>query len=453
MAEEQTTVPAQTTKRRGQLQHFNAHHPPAQELLSDCVHCGFCLINCPTYRLWGQEADSPRGRIYLMQLGVDGETAMNANYVSHFDRCLGCMACLTSCPSGVQYDKLIEATRAQDRRRFQRPLSTRVFRRLIFTVFPHRPAANFCFPPLALSTEWIAIFAAPLEGPEETARAMADNGKACSPRSVTWRTIFPRRGLPASPATPRLKVGMLLGCVRECVFRRRESGHDERLAAEGCEIVNPPRQGCCSALMTHAGEEAMAKDFARKTIDAFENAAVDVIAINAAGCGSAMKEYGHLLRDDPQYASRAAALANQCRDVSEVLADLEPIAARHPLPMRRWRITTPVICSMLSGLPHNHDGCSKQFPVYKFWSSRDPATCCGSAGIYNLVQPQAAEKYRKTKSEKRSKNQRRGGGIPGNPGCTLQIRGSLKALDRSMPVLHWIQLLDASIRSVPLKSD
>ncbi|HZK82995.1 MAG TPA: heterodisulfide reductase-related iron-sulfur binding cluster [Humisphaera sp.] len=466
------------------LKLFDDHHPPSSELIDDCVHCGFCLTTCPTYRLWGQEADSPRGRIYLMKLGLASEVGLNASTISHFDRCLGCMACLTSCPSGVQYDKLIEATRAQIERRFDRPLTEKLFRRLIFAVFPYPGRLRLLALPLWIyqrsgmqklirRTKLLSLLPIRLRAMEALSPTVSFGGlfPFRFPRPVRRQRARVRVSLSLQPApSPQpspgvpgegaggseaiaapilavpapLRVGLVLGCVQRVFFNDVNEATARVLQAEGCDVIVPPGQGCCGALMTHSGEEAMAIAFARRTIDAFEAANVDVIAINAAGCGSAMKEYGHLLRDDPCYADRAKKLAAKCRDVSEILVALTPRATRHPLPIR----------------VAYHDACHLQhaqrvhsqprallaaIPGIELLEIHDAAICCGSAGIYNMLQPDAAREL----GDRKAKNVLETGAdavVSGNPGCTLQLQSSLNAIGKSMPVLHWVQLLDASIR-------
>lgn len=437
---------------------FDAHHPPSTDLLSDCVHCGFCLQTCPTYRLWGREADSPRGRIYLMELGIHNEVPLDAAYVGHFDRCLGCMACLTSCPSGVQYDRLIEATRFQIERRFPRTASQRAFRRILFALFPY---------PARLRLLGLTLWLYQRSGMAglvrrvlpQRLRSMHDLLPPVALRSLRATGGLPARVLgtgrqaaSGTSGTGRLRVGLLLGCVQRVFFDEVNRATARVLAAEGCDVIVPPHQGCCGALMMHAGEEAAALAFARRTIDAFDAADVDVIAINAAGCGSAMKEYAHLLRDEPKYARRAEAFSAKCRDISEVLAGLEPRALRHPLPIR----------------VAYHDACHLQhaqritsqprqlllgIPALELLEIEDAAICCGSAGIYNLLQPDAARELGERKA-RNILNTSPSAVVSGNPGCSLQIRASLQSLGHPLPVLHWIQLLDASLSGTnPMKPE
>src|SRR5439155_6114840 len=293
----------------------------SRELADDCVHCGFCLPSCPTYVLWGREADSPRGRVYLIKAGLEGRAVLDASYQRHFDTCLGCMACLTSCPSGVQYDRLIEATRPQLERHGERSIANRAFRSLIFSLFPHPSRLRALAWPLWLYQR---------SGLQRLVRATnllpsriaAMDGLLPEISIGTIGGRLPERIAPQGEK--RRRVGLLLGCVQRVFFSHVNAATARVLSAEGCEVVVPRDQQCCGALALHAGREADAVSAARRLIDAFEGADVDQVVVNAAGCGSAMKEYGELLRDDPQYADRARRFAAQCVDVSELLADLEP---------------------------------------------------------------------------------------------------------------------------------
>jgi glycolate oxidase iron-sulfur subunit len=240
-----------------------------------------------------------------------------------------------------------------------------------------------------------------------------------------------------------LRVGLLLGCVQRVFFDEVNRATARVLAAEGCEVVIPEMQGCCGALMTHAGEEAMALEFARRTIDAFESTNVDVVAINAAGCGSAMKDYGRLLRDDPKYAARAGALLGKCRDISEVLAGLPPLAVRKPLPMK---VAYHDACHLqhaqrITAQPRQ---LLRAIPGLALVELADAGVCCGSAGIYNLLEPEAAGEL----GRRKARNVIDSGAVAvvsGNPGCTLQLQAGLRAMKSPIRVLHWVQLLEASL--------
>jgi glycolate oxidase iron-sulfur subunit len=426
---------------------FDQHHPPSLELMEKCVHCGFCLPACPTYTLWGQEMDSPRGRIYLMKLALEGKAEMNDSWVSHFDSCLGCVSCMPACPSGVDYGKLLEATRAQIERNFHRPALEKLHRRFLFKAFTRPSRLKFLRWPLLAYQK---------SGLQATLRVIGVFKRL--PKSVAAMDALLPTAAPIEPVaafTPaqgekRKRVGLLLGCVQRTFFSHVNAATVRVLSAEGCEVVAPPAQGCCGALFIHAGEEAQAQELARKTIDAFEQADVDAVVINAAGCGSSVKEYGHLLRDDPNYAERAVRFAAKCKDVSEFLAELSPRAERKPI---KARVAFHDSCHLqhAQGIRTQPRWLLLQIPGTQLLEIPESPICCGSAGIYNLVQPEAATELGDRKARLI---------IPlhpdvvatGNPGCLLQLKASLAKANQSIPVLHTIQLLDAAIRGVPLDS-
>jgi glycolate oxidase iron-sulfur subunit len=436
MAQQQNTSP---TDALG----YDAFHPPSGELIDKCVHCGFCLPVCPTYVLWKEEMDSPRGRIYLMKMAAEGAAKIDETWVSHFDACLGCMACMTACPSGVDYGKLIEATRAQIERRYTRPAAEKRFRRFLFSTFTRPDRLRALLLPLRLYQN------AGLQG---LVRRMGIP-KLLPARWRALEALLPR--VPAQETLPELipahgerrrRVGLLLGCVQRVFFPQVNAATARVLAAEGCEVVAPAAQPCCGALLVHAGEEAGAMSFARQMIDAFEKAQVDSVIINAAGCGSNVKEYGHLLGDDPEYAARAKALAAKCYDVSEFLAELEPRAKRHPL---RLRVAYHDACHLqhAQGIRIQPRALLRRIPQLELLEIPESAICCGSAGIYNLVQPEAAAEL----------GDRKAGHVAaldadtvvtGNPGCLLQLQSALARAGLKLPVRHSIELLDASIRGV-----
>ena len=425
---------------------FDEHHAPPPELIDDCVHCGFCLPTCPTYMLWHEEMDSPRGRIYLMKLGTEGQATLNETYAGHFDKCLGCMACVTACPSGVQYDKLIEATRSQIERNYKRSLSDKWFRRMIFVLFPYPRRLRLLAVPLWLyqasglrrlvqRSGLLNLFPARVIAMESLVPPISLSGLHTA---ISERTL--------AQGKKRRRVGLLLGCVQSVFFADVNEATARVLAAEGCEVIAPPGQGCCGALMVHSGLEASALDMARNTIDVFERAEVDSVVINAAGCGSTMKEYVWLLRDDPAYAERAKAFSAKCKDVSEVLAELEPRAARHPLPLK---VAYHDACHLQHAQavrmqPRQVLGTIPQLQVLEI---PDSALCCGSAGIYNMVEPEPAQELADLKAQNILST---GADIlaTSNPGCLLQIASALKRAGRQLPAVHMVELVDASMRGV-----
>jgi glycolate oxidase iron-sulfur subunit len=421
---------------------YDTHHPPASELIDKCVHCGFCLPACPTYVLWNEEMDSPRGRIYLMKMVAEGTATINETWVGHFDACLGCMACMTACPSGVDYGKLIEATRAQIERRYTRSPSEKSFRWLLFSIFTRPALLRALLLPLRLYQK---------VGLEALVRRM-EIPKLLPARLRAMEMLLPQ--VPAQETLPELipaqgerrcRVGLLVGCVQRVLFPQVNAATARVLSAEGCEVVVPAGQPCCGALLVHAGEEAQAVELARRTIDTFEKAQVDAVIINAAGCGSNVKEYGHLLRDDPQYAERAKVFAAKCRDVSEFLASLEPRATRHAL---RLRVAYHDACHLqhAQGIRTQPRTLLGRIPQLQLLEIPEAAICCGSAGIYNLVQPEAATQL----------GDRKAGHVAAlnadivvsaNPGCLLQLQSALSRAGQRLPVRHIVELIDASIRS------
>ena len=428
---------------------FDNHHPPSRELVDDCVHCGFCLPACPTYLLWGHEADSPRGRIYLMRAGLEGRAAWNASYQRHFDTCLGCMACVTACPSGVQYDRLIEATRPQLERHGTRAWSDRLFRALIFALFPHPGRLRVLAWPLWLFQKSGLQTVVRRSGATSLLPARIAAMERLAP-PISAAAIH-RRSPPHVRSTTgagRRRVGLLLGCVQQVFFGHVNDATIRVLAAEGCDVEIPRDQDCCGALMLHAGREAEAAQSARRLIDAFERSGVDQIVVNAAGCGSAMKTYGELLRDDPAYADRARLFASKCVDISELLAELEPRAPRHPLTLR---VAYHDACHLqhAQGVKQAPRRVLGAIPGVDVREVGEADVCCGSAGIYNMLEPEAAAQLRDRKV-KHLLDTNADVVVSGNPGCLMQIASGLDVAGRRIPTRHLVELVDASIRGVAL---
>jgi len=385
-----------------------------QKLLDDCIHCGFCLPTCPTYGpLWQEEMDSPRGRIYLMQGLVDGSVPLSATTVEHFDRCLGCMACVTSCPSGVRYDTLIEQTRAEIEERFERPLGERALRTLVFALFPHPRRLR-----LAMSLR-----------PKRLPGRLETFAELAPPREWATRER-PERRTPAV-GKPVARVGLLLGCVQRVLFGGVNAATARVLAAEGCEVL-APRQGCCGALHLHSGRRDEGYARARRLGRIFERAGVDALVVNAAGCGSHLKE---------------AELGVRVLDVSELLAELDPRAERRPLPLA---VAFQDSCHLAhaQGVRVPPREALLAIPELELREPAEQAICCGSAGIYNLVQPTAA----------RELGERKAAHVlaaepdvyaSANPGCLIQVAAALRRAGNSLPALHPVELVDASIRGVP----
>jgi glycolate oxidase iron-sulfur subunit len=423
---------------------FDAHHPPSPQIIDACVHCGFCLPVCPTYVLWNEEMDSPRGRIYLIKMAAEGQAEINPQWVGHFDTCLGCMACMTACPSGVDYGKLIEATRAQIERKHRRSAAEKFFRRFIFSLFTN--------PDRLRSLRWpmVAYQRSGLQALLRNTGVLRLAPKRLRAMESLLPHLPPKESIPevtAAQGAGRGRVGLLLGCVQREFFPQVNAATARVLSAEGFEVVAPREQPCCGALLVHAGEEDTALALARRTIDAFERADVDTIVTNAAGCGSNVKEYGHLLRDDPQYAERARKFAAKCKDVSEVLAGCEPRAPRNPL---RLRVAFHDSCHLqhAQGVRTQPRSLLAQIPGLELVEIPEPAICCGSAGIYNLVQPDAANALGDRKAQFIAACNA-DVVVTGNPGCILQMQSALMRIGKKTPVLHTIQLLDTSLRGGP----
>jgi len=425
---------------------FDAHHPPEKKYIDECVHCGFCLPACPTYVLWGEEMDSPRGRIYMIKKAADGEAPLDGRFRHHMDNCLGCMACMTACPSGVQYSKLIEPTRVQIERNLPRTLGESLFRKLLFATFPHPGRLRLLAVPLLVYQK---------SGLQTLLRAIGIQSllpkrlaamEALLPEVPSH--LFDRLPSTVKPlAAPRRRVGMLSGCVQQVFFSHVNAATARVLAAEGCEVIIPREQQCCGALMLHSGMEDDANSLAKKMIAIFEAAEVDTIVINSAGCGSTMKEYGHLLRDDPAWAGRAAAFSAKCKDISEILCDLEPQSPRHPL---KLRIAYHDACHLqhAQGVREQPRRLLAGIPDLEVAEIPEASLCCGSAGVYNLLQPETANQLGSRKVENLLSTEAQAV-ISANPGCLLQLMNGLRRRGlKAMPAFHMVELLDASIRGV-----
>jgi len=384
------------------------------DLLSQCVHCGFCLQACPTYVLWGNEMDSPRGRIYLMDMLNQGETAMTPKWVQHMDACLGCVSCMTACPSGVNYGKLIEETRSQIEHQYSRPLRERLLRWAILHTFPNVAL---------LRIGRVFLSAYQKLGLPSPSKLMPKLGKREDVSRVT----------PAQGAK-RARVGLMLGCVQREFLPEINAATVRVLAAEGCEVVAPAEQPCCGALLMHAGKDQAALALTRRMFATFEKSGVDTIITNAGGCGSHLKEF-------------STEFKGQVKDIAEFLVELGPRAERHPV----------------AKCVAYHDSCHLQhaqkvrtqprqllagIPGLTVAEMPESALCCGSAGIYNLVQPNTANELGDRKA-RHIQAIAPHAVATGNVGCILQMQAALGRQTGSQPpVVHTIQLLDESIHPV-----
>jgi len=384
--------------------------------------------------------DSPRGRIYLMDLAEKGEIGLDGPLHEHIDACLGCMACVTACPSGVQYDKLLESVRPQLERNVERSTPDRLFREAIFALFPYKRRLRLAALPGALYQKlpFLRTLAARL--PERFAAL-----ESLLP-PVTVREAFARLPEHTAAVGPRRgRVALLSGCVQDVFFHRVNEATVRVFTAEGFDVVVPRDQQCCGALELHAGREDPALARARRTIATFEGLGVDHVIANVAGCGSSMKDYGHLLADDPEWADRAKAFSDSVRDVSEVLAEAGPRAPRSPVAAR---VAYHDACHLghAQGVRDQPRAVLRTIPELELVDIPEAALCCGSAGIYNMINPAAADELGARKAD----NVRSVAPeivVTANPGCLLQIA---KHLGKDLPLLHPVQLLDASIRNVPV---
>jgi glycolate oxidase iron-sulfur subunit len=432
------------------LKGFDGSHPPDPKLIDSCVHCGFCLSTCPSYRVLGKEMDSPRGRIYLMDAINEGEIALNTATVEHFDSCLGCLACVSTCPSGVQYDKLISATRHQVERNYNRSLPDKLVRQLIFSLFPNPDLLRILLFPL-LVYQKLGI-----------SKVLQATGliKAISPRLAAMESILPEITLKSfqdnlpdiipAKGEKRYRVGVILGCVQRLFFSGVNEATVRVLTANGCEVVIPKSQGCCAALPEHQGQTEQAKVLARQMIDSFADTHVDFVIINAAGCGHTLKEYGHILADDPEYAEKAKIFAAKVKDSQEFLANVGLTAKLSPLTDKNLTLVYQDACHLLHGqkISVQPRQLLKQIPGVTLKEPIDAALCCGSAGVYNMLQPEVAEELGKQKAQNLLNTGADLIASP-NPGCSLQISKYLQG--KTISVMHPMELLDYAIRGDKLE--
>ncbi|MEB3182686.1 MAG: (Fe-S)-binding protein [Nostocaceae cyanobacterium] len=433
------------------LKGFDEQSPPDPKLIDTCVHCGFCLSTCPSYRVIGKEMDSPRGRIYLMDAINQGEIALNTATAEHFDSCLGCLACVTTCPSGVQYDKLISATRHQVERNYPRNLPEKLFRQLIFSLFPYPQRLRVLLVPLLVYQK---------SGLQKLVRASGLLPQI-SPRLAAMESILPQitrqsfqDNLPTiipAQGEKRYRVGVILGCVQRLFFSPINEATVRVLTANGCEVVIPKSQGCCAALPEHQGQTQQAQALARQMIDSFADTGVDFVIINAAGCGHTLKEYGHILEADPEYREKAKEFAAKVKDVQEFLAMVGITAKLSPVSNKPLTLVYQDACHLLHGqkISLQPRQILKQIPGVILREPIDAALCCGSAGVYNMLQPEVASELGKQKVE----NLLNTGAeliASANPGCTLQITKHLREQGKEIKVMHPMELLDYSIRGIKL---
>ena len=421
---------------------FTAVDKPEYADYSRCVHCGLCLNHCPTYRLWHNEADSPRGRIRQIHLVDEGRLELGEAFVTHIDRCLDCRACETACPSGVEYGKLIEAARAQIEQQHKRPFASRmardfVYRRLLPYPRGIATAAKLLrlyqrsgLATLARSTGILKIL-----GLQDRERLLPkiDSSLFFGEMGKTFPAMGPRRA----------RVGFFAGCVAQVTFSELNRATIRVLQANGCEVVVPACQVCCGALPAHAGVRDVARDLARANLAAISPNDFDAIVTNAAGCGSTLKEYGDLFHaDDPSH-HQAAGFASKVRDVTEFLADLGLSAPMRRVPLR---VTYQDSCHLAHGqkIREGPRKLIRAVPGIEVVEMQLADQCCGSAGVYNVTQTKASMELLALKMDcvRETKAQAI---VTSNPGCILQLRAGAAFYGTGQEVLHVVELLDRAI--------
>ncbi len=458
---ESQTIPAKQSNFLGQNPHlnpaeipgFDSINPPDPNFISTCVHCGFCLSTCPSYRVLGTEMDSPRGRIYLMDAISKNEASLGETAAQHFDSCLGCLACVTTCPSGVKYDQLIAATRPQIERNVPRSLSDRLIRGLIFNLFPY---------PKRLRAFLIPLFIYQKLGVKKIVRTTGLLPKI-SPRLAAMESILPeittdafREEFPViipAKGEKRYRVGMILGCVQRLFFNPVNEATVRVLTANGCEVVIPRNQECCGALPEHQGQTEQSLMLIKQMIDRFSGTRLDAIIINAAGCGHTLKEYGHILKDDPQYREQAEEFAAKVKDIQEFLVEIGLTKPLYPLTETgELTLVYQDACHLLHGqkISSQPRELLQQIPGVNLREPLDASLCCGSAGVYNLLQPEVSEELGQQKVENLTNT---GAELiaSANPGCSLQIKKHLQLQGKDTPLMHPMELLDYSIRGIKIK--
>jgi glycolate oxidase iron-sulfur subunit len=415
---------------------------PSQDLIAACVHCGFCLPTCPTFAVLGVEMDSPRGRIRLMKtvwehrLGADSR-----GLEDHISKCLDCRACETACPSGVEYGKLVEGARSQIVVARPRSALERLIRVAAFEwLLPHRRVLS-AFAIFSIAAKRLGVGSLLRATRLGVARRMAD-----------LLDLLPDRASATTPAktTPargerRGRVAMLEGCVMGSVFGDTNAATARVLARNGVEVVATVGQTCCGALHAHAGERELARDLARRNIAAFDATAVDAVIVNAAGCGAAMKEYGWLLKDDAEWSARASTFAAKVKDATEFLGNL---GLRERPGALRARVTWDDPCHLLHGqkIREQPRALLAEIPGLDLVPLEETDWCCGSAGTYNVTQPDLARSI----LERKVANIVRTGAdtvVTANPGCLMQIQSGLRHAGSNVRVVHLLDLLDEAYRT------
>ena len=400
----------------------------SEKILRACVHCGFCTATCPTYVLLGDELDSPRGRIYLIKNMLETDGPVPAETVTHVDRCLSCLACMTTCPSGVNYMHLVDHGRRHIEEHYRRPLVERLLRRVLGAVLTRPERFRAALKAARLARPFAALLPVRL-------RAML----ALAPRRVPLPSPVDRPQIFPSIGERRMRVALLPGCAQQVVMPQINEATIRLLTRHGCEVVVAEGSGCCGALTHHLGQAASALAFAKANIDAWEREiaglGLDAIVVNASGCGTTVKDYGFMLREDAAYAEKAARVSALARDVSEVAASLG--IERRTEEGQGLRVAYHSACSLQHGQKlHCEPKALLAAGGYDVVDVPEGHLCCGSAGTYNLLQPELASALR----ERKLANIALTGAqvvAAGNVGCITQLAGPAAA-----QVVHTVELLD-----------
>jgi glycolate oxidase iron-sulfur subunit len=421
---------------------FSGADIPSYDDYAHCVHCGLCLNHCPTYKLWGLEADSPRGRIRQIVLVDQGRLPLGDSFVKHIDQCLDCRACETACPSGVEYGKLVEAARAQIEQNYRRPYFSRLARDFVFRGLLPYPGR------IAILARLLYVYQR--SGLQSLVRAtgilhllgLADREKLLPP--IDSRFFFSKLGR-TYPAVGhrRARVALFAGCVAQVSFSALHEATIRVLTANGCEVVVPAGQTCCGALAAHAGVRDVARSLARVTLDIFLGDEFDAVITNAAGCGSTLKEYEHLFAAGSAEHDKAHAFRKKMRDVTEFLADLGLSAHLAALPMR---VTYQDSCHLLHGqkIREAPRKLLRSIPGLELVEMAMADYCCGSAGSYNVTETETslallAEKMKHARATNAPVI------VTANPGCLLQMRAGAEIHGTGQEVVHVMELLDRAL--------
>jgi glycolate oxidase iron-sulfur subunit len=415
--------------------------------LSDCVHCGLCLASCPTYLTTGVEMASPRGRLWLARALEDGAMGVSDAFVRHLDQCVGCLACQTACPSGVPYGHLLESARATIETDHHRLLSDRLVRFLLTTLFPYPARMGLALPVLAayqrlgvsrlLRRSGILARIAPILAEAEGLLPPVPPRRERAPLPAVTPAVGPRKG----------RVGLLTGCIQRHLLPGINRATVRVLAAAGYEVAVPPDQGCCGAVHIHTGKLEEGRALARATIAAFDAARVEQVVANAGGCGAQMKDYGHLLAEDPAWRERAAAFSGAVRDVSELVAGAAWNGRLRPVPIA---VTYHEACHLAHAqrIRQEPRAMLRQIPGLALEELAESDMCCGSGGVYNILQPEMARRLLARKIERIRAT---GASVvaAGNIGCLLQIRQGLETAKAPVAAVHPIEILDWSLNGRP----